>query len=133
MDPVTRPTLDNIAPFFIVSDLSTSLDFYCKQLGFSLTFAEPAEEPFFAIFARDGVRIMAKEVLPDVLPLPNHRQHAWAKWDAFIHTSNPDALAAEFMSRGVTMHAPLGDTEDGLRGFELADPNGYVLFFGRPT
>ena len=24
------------------------------------------------------------------------------------------------------------DTHDGLRGFELTDPDGYVLFFGRP-
>jgi hypothetical protein len=24
------------------------------------------------------------------------------------------------------------DTHDGLRGFEIQDPDGYVLFFGRP-
>jgi hypothetical protein len=34
---------------------------------------------------------------------------------------------------GFHMHVPLGDnTNDGLRGFELRDPDGYVLFFGRP-
>jgi len=27
---------------------------------------------------------------------------------------------------------PLKDTHDGLRGFELRDADGYVLFFGRP-
>ena len=27
---------------------------------------------------------------------------------------------------------PLKDTHDGLRGFELKDADGYVLFFGRP-
>ena len=27
---------------------------------------------------------------------------------------------------------PLEDTHDGLRGFEICDPDGYVLFFGRP-
>jgi hypothetical protein len=27
---------------------------------------------------------------------------------------------------------PLKDTQDGLRGFELRDTDGYVLFFGRP-
>jgi hypothetical protein len=26
----------------------------------------------------------------------------------------------------------LKDTHDGLRGFELIDPDGHVLFFGRP-
>ena len=27
---------------------------------------------------------------------------------------------------------PLKDTDDGLRGFELKDADGYVFFFGRP-
>jgi hypothetical protein len=27
---------------------------------------------------------------------------------------------------------PRKDTTDGLRGFELKDADGYVLFFGRP-
>jgi hypothetical protein len=45
---------------------------------------------------------------------------------------DPDALAVELAARGVTFSAPLTDTHDGLRGFELADPDGYVLFFGRP-
>ncbi|HEX3853124.1 MAG TPA: hypothetical protein VHW01_19310 [Polyangiaceae bacterium] len=43
------------------------------------------------------------------------------------------ALAAELASRGLSLRIPLADTEDGLRGFEVEDPNGYVLFFGRPN
>jgi hypothetical protein len=27
---------------------------------------------------------------------------------------------------------PLKDDDDGLRGFEVTDADGYVLFFGRP-
>ena len=46
--------------------------------------------------------------------------------------ADPDALAAEFAERGVTFSDPLRDTHDGLRGFEISDPDGYVLFFGRP-
>ena len=51
---------------------------------------------------------------------------------AYLHAPDPDALAAEFTSRDVTFSVPLKDTEDGLRGFELKDTDGYVLFFGRP-
>jgi hypothetical protein len=40
-------------------------------------------------------------------------------------------LAAEFLSRNVKFFEPLQDTTDGLRGFELQDADGYVLFFGR--
>ena len=32
----------------------------------------------------------------------------------------------------VKFSKPLMDTHDGLRGFEICDPDGYVLFFGRP-
>jgi hypothetical protein len=44
---------------------------------------------------------------------------------------DPDALAAEFSSRNVEFSEPLKDTDDGLRGFELKDADGYVLFFDR--
>ena len=49
-----------------------------------------------------------------------------------MNVPDPDALAAEFASRGVIFSEPLKDTDDGLRGFELKDADGYVLFFGRP-
>jgi hypothetical protein len=54
------------------------------------------------------------------------------RWDAYILANDPDALAAEFIDRGISFSAPLGDTHDGLRGFEITDPDGYVLFFGKP-
>jgi catechol 2,3-dioxygenase-like lactoylglutathione lyase family enzyme len=55
-----------------------------------------------------------------------------ARWDAYLYVPEPDALAAEFSSRNVEFFQPLRDTDDGLRGFEVKDADGYVLFFGRP-
>jgi hypothetical protein len=74
--------------------------------------------------------LMVKAVGVD--PEPNARRHPWAPWDAYVNVSDPDALAAEFESRGVAISVPLKDTSDGLRGFEVKDIDGYVLFFGRP-
>jgi hypothetical protein len=54
------------------------------------------------------------------------------RWDAFVYASDPDSLAAEFAGNGAAFSVPLKDTNDGLRGFEIFDPDGYVLFFGRP-
>ena len=119
-------------PFFIVSDLADSLAFYTRQLGFESRFQAPTDEPFFAVVGRDETQLMLKFVAPDVGPLPNPARHPWAPWDAFVHAADPDSLASEFEGRDVAFHRPLGDTEDGLRGFEVADPDGYVLFFGRP-
>ena len=60
-------------------------------------------------------------------------RRAAARWDAYLHVPDPDALAAEFSSRNVEFFQPLKDDgDDGLRGFEVQDADGYVLFFGRP-
>ncbi len=45
---------------------------------------------------------------------------------------DPDSLAAELEENGAVFSSPLQDTHDGLRGFEITDVDGYVLFFGRP-
>ncbi len=131
--PSNRPALTSIAPLFIVGDVSRSAAFYMDLLGFDVEFTAPDEDPFFAILARDGVRIMIKVIAPAVMPLQNHRRHAWARWDAFVHTPDPDALAVDFLARGLALHEPLMNTDDGLRGFEVKDVDGYVLFFGRPA
>ncbi|MCY4568407.1 MAG: hypothetical protein OXD49_08905, partial [Candidatus Poribacteria bacterium] len=89
-------------------------------------------DPFFGIVSRDNVRILLKHITEDIHPVPNHTRHEWARWDAFILVPDPDALFAEFQSRGLEFHEPLADTEDGLRAFELKDHNGYVLCFGKP-
>jgi hypothetical protein len=56
------------------------------------------------------------------------------RWDAYVYTPDPDALAVEFADHGAAFSAPLEveGTHDGLRGFEICDPDCYVLFFGRP-
>lgn len=43
-----------------------------------------------------------------------------ARWDAYLHVPDPDALAAEFSSRNVELSEPLKDAD------------GYVVFLGRP-
>src|SRR2546427_6375648 len=39
--------------------------------------------------------------------------------DAYVYTPDPDALAEEFISRGVSFREPLGNNSDQLRGFEV--------------
>lgn len=133
MTTTEAPTqLGSITPFFIVASLFESVAFYRDRLGFDLVFATPDDEPFFAIVRRDGVQLMLKEIASDVPPLPNRQRHAWAKWDAFVYVEDPDRLSKELAERGVAFLTELADTEDGLRGFELQDADGYVLFCGRP-
>jgi hypothetical protein len=76
---------------------------------------------------------MLKEIAPDIKPVPNHTRHKWAPWDAYISTVEPDILFEEYRSNGVAFVKPIHDNSDNLRGFEIEDANGYVLFFGRPN
>ena len=126
--------ISGISPFFIVRHVPTSLAFYRDQLGFDITFEGPEpDDIFFGIVRRGGAQILMKAV--GVAPVPNCTRdikQGIARWDAFLIVPDPDALAAEFAGRNVEFFVPLQDTHDGLRGFEVKDPNGYILFFGRP-
>jgi catechol 2,3-dioxygenase-like lactoylglutathione lyase family enzyme len=128
---MTRPNTQAISPVFIVSNVDQTIAFYRDKLGFETRFREPDRDPFFAIIGRDGAQLFVKSN-KGVSPLPNHKLHPFMRLDAFVYASDPDALAAEFADHGAAFSEPLKDTHDGLRGFEICDPDGYVLFFGRP-
>lgn len=131
---MTTPSIGIVAPLFIVRSVPAALAFYRDRLGFAVTFEGPEPgDVFFGIVERGGAMLMFKAIGVD--PLPNRTRDVGqgiARWDAYLHAPDPDALAAEFASRGVRFSEPLADTDDGLRGFELQDADGYVLFFGRP-
>jgi len=125
--------LTYISPCFIVSNVNDSVAFYVNKLGFELRYIAPENDPFFAIVGREKVSIMLKAIADDIKPVPNHTRHKWARWDAYISATDPDALFEEYSSAGITFHRPIEDDGDGLRGFEVADADGYILFFGRPN
>jgi len=134
---MARAEISGIAPFFIVKNVPASLAFYRDRLGFDILFQGPSEDDiFFGIVRRDAAMIILKEIGVD--PVPNYTRDVKkgiARWDAYLDVPDPDALAAEFSSRNVEFFKTLQEGEggdDGLRGFEIQDVDGYVLFFGHP-
>ncbi|MGC2297949.1 MAG: VOC family protein [Acidobacteriaceae bacterium] len=129
--------LNTVAPFFIVDDLAATIDFYQTRLGFNVLYKGGGDgnsgNDFWAIVGRDQVMLMFKAIAPQVHPQPNHTRHEWARWDAYINSSDPDALYAELLASKVPIHRELSNTHDGLRAFEITDNSGYVLCFGRPV
>ncbi|WP_153796265.1 VOC family protein [Foetidibacter luteolus] len=132
---MTKADITGIAPFFIVKDVPAALSFYRDLLGFDIVFQGPSEDDiFFGIVKRGAAMIFLKAIGVD--PVPNHTQDVnkgIARWDAYLHVPDPDALAAEFTSRHVSFFLPLKEgynKDDGLRGFEVKDADGYLLFFG---
>lgn len=128
---MSRARIDRMCPFFIVSDVPATIAFYRDRLGFELWHGEPADLPFFAIMGRDGAMLFVKA--GETPPLPNSVRDPAMRWDAYLTVADPDALAAEYAERGAPFAVPLQDMHDGLRGFEIRDIDGYVLFFGRPA
>ena len=133
---MTKAEITGIAPFFIVKNVPAALSFYRDRLGFDITFQGPTEDDiFFGIVRRDAAMIILKDIGVD--PVPNYTRDikkGIARWDAYLHVPDPDALAVEFSSRNVEFFLPLKDSydsDDGLRGFEVKDADGYLLFFGR--
>lgn len=136
---MTQAGIFEVAPFFIVADLLPALAFYRDRLGFKVVFEGPPEDPFFGIVRRDGAMILMKSLgvgSVDVAPVPNYGREPAHSWDAYFEVPDPDALAAEFASRGVAFAEPLRAKEDraagddGLRGFVVRDPDGHGLYFG---
>ena len=121
--------LTSISPFFIVRDLQASIAYYIERLGFQLDFQGPPDDVYYGHVSREGIGVMLKAITPDVLPVPNHTRHEWARWDAYIYTLDPDPLFEEFKQRGATFRKELSFIDDGLWGFEVADADGYILAF----
>jgi len=134
---MTKTEISGIAPFFIVKNVPAALKFYRDSLGFDITFQGPSDDDiFFGIVQRGAAMIILKSIGVD--PVPNYTRdikQGIARWDAYVYVPDPDALAEEFSSRNVEFFTTLEDNEngdDGLRGFEVQDTDGYILFFGRP-
>ena len=130
-----RAEIGGVSPLFIVRDVPAALAFYRDKLGFEITFQGPEpNDIFFGIVQRGRAMLMFKAI--GVEPTPNPTRDIGkgiAAWDAYFYVPDPDTLAEEFASRDVTFARPIGDNSDNLRGFEIEDADGYVLFFGRPN
>jgi catechol 2,3-dioxygenase-like lactoylglutathione lyase family enzyme len=131
---MSKVEVGGASPFFIVRSVPETLAFYRDQLGFDITFEGPEpDDIFFGIVQRGQAMIMFKAV--DVEPVPNYTRdigHGIAKWDAYIYVPDPDALFEEFSTRGIEFVVKLSNNTDNLRGFDIRDVNGYVIYFGRP-
>ena len=127
--------IGGVSPLLIVRNVPAALAFYRDLLGFEITFQGPEpDDIFFGIVQRGRAMIMFKDI--SVEPMPNHTRDIGkgdTRWDAYVYVPDPDALAAEFASRNVEFFEPLKNNHDDLRGFEIKDADGYVLFFGRPN
>ena len=130
-EPATAGCRGRVVPRLRQCPVDENAQFIVERLGFELDFQGPPGDVYYGQVSRDGIGIMLKEILPDVLPIPNHTRHEWARWDACIYTPDPDTLFDECRHRGASFVKELSFIDDGLWGFEISDADGYVIAFFR--
>ncbi len=114
------------APLLFVRCLEQTAAFYGIQLGFAVMFPGRTSDASLIVICRGGEQIRFREGGEDIVEV---RPAGAPRWRAAIQVPDADALAADFVAHGVSLSAPPCDRPDGLRGFEVADPDGHVRLF----
>lgn len=113
-------------PVLRVRDVTATVAWYRRHLGFS---AEPFPETApheFAIMERDGVQILVRRSL-DASRVTRARRGGW---DLYIWADGVDLrrLQASFAASAIVRPvSPMGDT---MAELEVRDPDGYMLCIG---
>jgi predicted enzyme related to lactoylglutathione lyase len=123
------PKLLRAAPYFPVTDVERSMNFYDQVLGFRCEYS--AGVPLqFAICSRDGLPVMLRRVDDSAVVVPNEKQGG--TWDAFFWVNDADALHSELSSKGADIaYGPLIQESYRMREFAVRDSDGHVLGFGQ--
>ena len=112
-----QPTLDSVAPRFLVGDMEQALAFY-GQLGF----ATPYHDEGFAIIERDGIALQFN------VSDPTHEPPQQGCRVCYINVTNIEALYQQYVPTGA-LRSPIQATAWGTKGFWLCDPFRNILIF----
>jgi uncharacterized glyoxalase superfamily protein PhnB len=113
-----QPTLESVAPRFLVGDMEQALAFY-GQLGF----ATPYHDEGFAIIERDGIALQFNVSDPTQEPPKGGSV-------CYIGVTNIEGLYQQYVPTGaIRSPLPLQATPWGTKGFWLCDPFRDILIF----
>ena len=112
-----QPTLDSVAPRFLVGNMELALAFY-GQLGFASTYHDEG----FAIIERDGIALQFN------VSEPTHEPPHEGCRVCYISVTHIEALYQQYLSTGA-VRSPIQATDWGTKGFWLSDPFRNILIF----
>lgn len=130
--------MNALVPEMIVSDLQTSLAFYCRMLGFQVEYERP--EHRFAFLSFEGSQLMLEE--------DDLQESAWRVgplespfgrgMNLSILCPDANALAKAIEDAGIELRRPIeecwyrdNEREHGQLNFLVLDPDGYLLRFNQ--
>jgi len=124
----TPANLKQAVPFFMVTNIEMSLDYYIKRLGFELKITwKPKGKIEWCWLERDGVALMLQEYREEWVP--NEKLGIGVSLCFMCH----DALELynEFLQKGLPLAEPF--VGNNLWVVQLKDPDGYKILFESPT
>ncbi len=106
---------------FTVKDMVASLTYYRDKLGFDVAFEYGGPAYYVGLCSGDvSLHLIAASQVPR---LPGHGAVS-------ILVADVDALHADLQRRGARVLKAPKDNDYGLRDFDVADPDGNMIFFG---
>jgi uncharacterized glyoxalase superfamily protein PhnB len=112
-----QPTLDSVAPRFLVGNMELALAFY-GQLGFASTYHDEG----FAMLERDKIALQFNVSDPTEEP-PKEGCRV-----CYITATDIEALYQQYVPTGA-VRSPIRATDWGTKGFWLSDPFRNILIF----
>src|SRR5687767_14030914 len=126
--PESGPNLKQAVPFFMVTDIDRSLEFYTKGLGFEVKIDwKPQGKIEWCWLEREAVAIMLQEYRKELLP----KEKTGVGVSICFMCNDSLALYKEFLQNGLSPQEPF--VGNNLWFVELTDPDGYKIFFESPT
>ena len=124
----SAPNLKLAVPFFMVTDIDRSLEFYTKGLGFEVKIDwRPEGKVEWCWLEREGVALMLQEYRKEFLP----KEKIGAGVSICFICNDSLVLYKEFLQASLLAHEPFVGNK--LWVVQLADPDGYSICFESHT
>jgi lactoylglutathione lyase len=127
---LTMSNVQQVVPFFMVTDMTRSLRFYTEGLGFTLTNKWTPDSPDkirWCWLQLGGSALMLQEYNPGRVPVEKRGVGA----SLWFQCQDAVALYHEFRTRGLDPTEPF--VGNHMWDTAITDPDGYSLHFESPT
>lgn len=115
--------ISHLAPIFAVRNMDNSLAFY-KKIGFQIGFLWQTPPTYAVLSAGERASIHLSLLDPE-----HHDRQVKSVLYVFVH--NVDQIYALCQTEKLKILTPIGNRDYQMRDFELEDPDGHVLVFGK--
>lgn len=118
-----QTNFSHAATIFPVKDVQRSIDFYTHQLKFDLTFTW--DDPItYAVLKKGGVSIHLTKRADDLHPSKKHTA-------LYIFVHNLQEVYEQCIKEQVQILNPLGARDYQMKDFDIQDPDGHIITFGK--